>query len=100
MPHCRPPYAFGLFSALVLVIDPAPLLAADAKGIVLYATDVYTGPGRYPILGRIKRGEQVEIDSCDAGRNWCLIVSGKIRGWISGNAFEIGTKGRRPPSSD
>ena len=97
--HRRHLFAFG-FLAAPTTVDSAPPQAADAKGIILAETDVYSGPGRYPIVGRVKRGEQVEIDTCDGGRNWCLVVAGKIRGWISGNAFETSTKGRRPPSSE
>ncbi len=91
-----------ILTAAIALLMPALSQAAehakagpDTKGSVLSATDVYAGPGPYPILGRVKRGDTVEIDSCDSGRNWCLIGSGKLRGWISGNAFEISTKKRK-----
>ena len=95
MPPHRYLIAFVLHVALFALIDPASPRAADEKGSIVSATDVYSGPGRYPIVGRVKRGQQVQIAGCDSGHNWCEIVADKVRGWISGNAFEVGKKDRR-----
>jgi uncharacterized protein YraI len=72
-----------------------PLTAsADFKGQILRAAEVYTSPGRYPIVGRVARGDAVQVASCNSDNTWCEIGSGNLRGWVIFSAVEIHSRGK------
>lgn len=81
------------FVALLCVGGPAR--AADQNALLVRSTDVYTGPGKYPILTRLIRGAQVKVLACNTIQAWCEVGSGKTRGWVSASALELMSKGKR-----
>lgn len=52
-------------------------------------------------VGRIERGDVVEIDRCDQGRNWCHINEPDLQGWVPAAFMDIQAPQRRtqPASS-
>lgn len=81
-------------AALSLLFTEAAV-AADQKAMLVRSTDVYTGPGKYPILTRLIRGAQVNVLGCNTLNAWCEVGSGKTRGWVSASALELMLKGKR-----
>jgi uncharacterized protein YraI len=85
------PAAVAAFACLIA----GAALAADQKAQLVRSTDLYTGPGKYPILARLIRGDQVKVLGCNTIHEWCEVGAGKNRGWVSASALELMSKGKR-----
>jgi len=73
-----PAAAFGC-----LMLAAAPAWAAP--GYTLAGVNLRAGPGTaYPVVAQMPPGIPLEVQGCLAGNAWCDVVSGPMRGWISG----------------
>jgi len=47
------------------------------------ATVVRAGPDNaFPQVARLPNGSNVRVFGCTSGRQWCDILSGRVRGWL------------------
>ena len=76
----------ALAAAMVL-----PSVAAAVPGFTTGNVNVRTGPGtQYLAITTAPAGSGVDILGCMAGRSWCDIVLGNLRGWVSGRYVQEG----------
>ncbi len=92
-------FLFAAFLPGAVLLAPGAAFAADQNAMLVRSTDVYTGPGKYPILARLERGAQVKVLGCVTLQAWCEVGSGKTRGWVSASALELMSKGKRVTSA-
>jgi len=69
------------FGCLMLAATPA----WASSGYTLAGVNLRAGPGTgYPVVAQMPPGIGLEIQGCLAGNAWCDVVSGPLRGWVSG----------------
>ena len=100
MKHILRPAAVAAVLSLIAGVAvaglfPSAALAADQNAMLVRSTDLYTGPGKYPIVARLSRGDQVKVLGCITLQAWCEVGAGKNRGWVSASALELMSKGKR-----
>ncbi len=71
---------------------------ADGKGQVVQSAEIYSKPGRYPIVGRLARGDAVKVAACNNDRTWCEIGTDKVRGWVLASTVEVISRGKAQPA--
>ena len=74
-------FAIAGLGALALAATAGGSFANSAR-----ASDpisIYEGPNTFNrILGRLEAGEEVTIDRCTAGGNWCRVFHNGPTGWV------------------
>ena len=77
-----------LFALLLLGSAAMPALAAPLTARTSGVEAVHGGPGsRWPILGRLAKGERVSVQQCTRNARWCHVAAldGRLAGWVPGD---------------
>ncbi|MDE1997082.1 MAG: SH3 domain-containing protein [Rhizobiaceae bacterium] len=73
-----------VFFAIALALSSA-VSAEAASARVTGSVQVRSGPGNsYRVVGRLHRGDRVDVNRCSSSRRWCHVSSRHTRsGWVN-----------------
>lgn len=85
-----------ILATLVGVSAPAFALAEPAW--LTTEVGLMAGPDdEYPLIDSLPAGIEVDVQGCTDGWEWCDVLAGDERGWVSGDALQFDDRGQWVP---